>query len=170
LGQDFTRSPYEYWQFWRNTEDADVGKFLKLFTDLPLENIAKLEALEGADINKAKVVLANEATTLLHGAEAAKDAEATATKTFQQGGAAEGLPSEDVSEAVLNEMGILSAATLLGLASSNGEARRHIKAGALKINDVKVDSHERVLSSDDIQDGVVKISVGKKKHALLKIT
>jgi tyrosyl-tRNA synthetase len=170
LSAEHTRSPYEYWQFWRNTEDADVGKFLKLFTDLPLENIAKLEALEGADINKAKVVLANEATTLLHGAEAAKDAEATATKTFQQGGAAEGLPSEDVSEAVLNEMGILSAATLLGLASSNGEARRHIKAGALKINDVKVDSHERVLSSDDIQDGVVKISVGKKKHALLKIT
>lgn len=170
LSEEHVRSPYEYWQFWRNTEDADVGKFLRLFTDLPLEDIAKLEALEGADINKAKIVLANEATALLHGSDAAKDAEATATKTFQEGGAAQGLPSEDISEADLSIMGILSAATLLGLAGSNGEARRHIKAGALKINDVKVDSHERVLSSEDIQDGVVKISVGKKKHALLKIT
>lgn len=169
IGPEHVRSPYEYWQFWRNTEDADVGKFLKLFTDLPLEDIAKLEALEGAEINKAKIVLANEATTLLHGEKAAKDAESTATTTFLQGGTAEGLPSEEVNEGALNEMGILAATVFLGLAGSNGEARRHIKAGALKINDSKVDSHERVLSSDDIQDGVVKISVGKKKHALLKV-
>ncbi len=169
ISEEHVRSPYEYWQFWRNTEDADVGKFLKLFTDLPLNSIAELEALKGADINKAKIVLANEATSLLHGAKAAKEAEDTATKTFFEGGTATGLPSEDISETDLNNMGVLAATTLLGLAGSNGEARRHIKAGALKINDIKVDSHERLLSSSDIQNGVVKISVGKKKHALLKI-
>lgn len=170
ISSEHMRSPYEYWQFWRNTEDADVGKFLRLFTDLPLTEIAALEALDGADINKAKIVLANEATTLLHGADAAKQAEETATTTFLQGGVADGLPTEEVSEEEINAMGILAAAVLLGLAGSNGEARRHIKAGALKINDVKVNTHERMLSSDDVQDGVIKISVGKKKHALLKLT
>ncbi len=167
-GEAYVRSPYEYWQFWRNTDDADVGRFLKLFTDLPLDEIAKLEALEGADINIAKVRLANEATTMLHGAEAAKKAEATAKETFEKGGAAEGLPTIDVPASEIDGMGILNAATLTSLASSNGEARRHIKAGALKLNGAKVASHEQVLSKDDIIDGVVKISVGKKKHALLR--
>jgi tyrosyl-tRNA synthetase len=170
LSAEHVRSPYEYWQFWRNTEDADVGKFLRLFTDLPLERIAELDALEGSDINQAKIVLANEATTLLHGADAAKKAEDTATQTFLQGGTAEGLPSEDVSAEELKTLGILAAAVKLGLAGSNGEARRHIKAGALKLNDEKVTTHEHVLSADDVQGGVIKISVGKKKHALLKVT
>ena len=168
-GAGFVRSPYDYWQFWRNTEDADVGKFLRLFTDIPLEEIARLEALEGADINEAKITLANATTTLLHGKDAAKKAEATAAETFS-GGTAKDLPSVDVSLAELKDMGILTAATKVGLAGSNGEARRHIKQGALKLNDAKVESHERVLSTDDVIDGVIKISIGKKKHALLKIS
>ncbi len=168
-GAGFVRSPYDYWQFWRNTEDADVGKFLRLFTDMSLADIAALEALEGADINQAKIALANKATTLLHGENAAKKAEATAAETFS-GGTAKDLPSVDVSLTELSEMGILTAATKVGLAGSNGEARRHIKQGALKLNDGKVESHARVLSVDDVIDGVVKISVGKKKHALLKIS
>ena len=166
-GADFIRSPYEYWQFWRNTEDADVGKFLRLFTDLPLDEIAKLEALEGAQINDAKVRLANEATTMLHGADAARDAEATAKTTFEQGGTAAGLPTFDVPGADIETMGVLAAASLTGLAASNGEARRHIKAGALKVNDEKVGSHEDTLAGK-LVDGVVKVSVGKKKHALIK--
>ena len=168
-GAGFVRSPYDYWQFWRNTEDADVGKFLRLFTDMSLADIAALEALKGADINQAKIALANKATTLLHGENAAKKAEATAAETFS-GGTAKDLPSVDVSLTELSEMGILTAATKVGLAGSNGEARRHIKQGALKLNDGKVESHARVLSVDDVIDGVVKISVGKKKHALLKIS
>jgi len=164
-GADYVRSPYEYWQFWRNTDDADVGRFMRLFTDLPLDEIAKLEALEGADINTAKIRLANEATTLLHGADAAKSAESTARETFEKGGAAEGLPTFELA---VDGMGILEATVATGLASSNGEVRRHIKGGALKINDVKVETHERALSADDVIDGVIKLSVGKKKHALLK--
>jgi len=170
LGEDYTRSPYEYWQFWRNTEDADVGKFLRLFTDMAETEVARLEAFEGADINTAKIALANAATTLLHGAEAAKQSESTAQQTFVSGQTAAGLPSVDVTLAELTGMGILSAATTVSLAASNGEARRHIKAGALKLNDEKVTTHELTLSDSDIIDGVVKISVGKKKHALLKVT
>jgi len=164
-GADYVRSPYEYWQFWRNTDDADVGRFMRLFTELPLDEIAKLEALEGADINTVKIRLANEATTLLHGADAAKSAESTARETFEKGGAAEGLPTFELA---VDGMGILEAIVATGLASSNGEVRRHIKGGALKINDVKVETHERALSADDVIDGVIKLSVGKKKHALLK--
>ena len=169
ISQEHVRSPYEYWQFWRNTEDADVGKFLRLFTELPLDEIAELEALEGADINLAKARLANEATTMLHGADAAAKAEATAKETFEKGGAAAGLPTVDVASTDLDGMGILAATVLVGLAASNGECRRHIKAGALKLNDAKVASHEQTLSPGDVIDGVVKISVGKKKHALLKV-
>ena len=168
FGADYFRTPYEYWQFWRNTDDADVGKFMKLFTDLPLDEIAKYQAMEGADINTAKIRLANEATAMLHGEDAAKKAEATAKETFEKGGAAEGLPTVDIASSELDGLGILAATVMLGLASSNGEARRHIKGGALKVNDIKVDSHERQIASDDVVEGVVKISVGKKKHALLK--
>ena len=168
LGEDYFRSPYDYWQFWRNTDDADVGKFMKLFTDLPLNEIAKYETMEGADINKAKIRLANEATKMLHGANAAQKAEATALETFEKGGSADGLPTVEIKTSELEDLGILAATVLLGLASSNGEARRHIKGGALKINDIKVDSHERKISRSDLTDGVVKISIGKKKHALLK--
>ena len=143
LGEDYFRSPYDYWQFWRNTDDADVGKFMKLFTDLPLDEIAKYEAMEGADINTAKIRLANEATAMLHGEAAAQKAEATALETFEKGGSADGLPTVEIKTSELEDLGILAATVLLGLASSNGEARRHIKGGALKINDIKVDSHER---------------------------
>ena len=169
LGEDYFRSPYDYWQFWRNTDDADVGKFMKLFTDLPLNEIAKYETMEGADINKAKIRLANEATKMLHGANAAQKAEATALETFEKGGSADGLPTVEIKTSELEDLGILAATVLLGLASSNGEARRHIKGSALKINDIKVDSHERKILPSDLTDGVVKISVGKKKHALLKV-
>ncbi|MGB3455847.1 MAG: tyrosine--tRNA ligase [Litorimonas sp.] len=169
LGEDFTRSPYEYWQFWRNADDADVGRFMRLFTDMPLEEIAAFEAMEGADINTAKTRLADEATALLHGIEAAEAAKATARETFA-GGTAEGLPTTDVSLDVLLGMGILNAAVTAGLAASNGEARRHIKGKALKLNDVAVDTHEASIGEDDIRDGIVKLSVGKKRHALLRAT
>ena len=169
LGEDYFRSPYDYWQFWRNTDDADVGKFMKLFTNLTLDEIAKYEAMAGADINTAKIRLANEATAMLHGEAAAQKAEATALETFEKGGSADGLPTVEIKTSELEDLGILAATVLLGLASSNGEARRHIKGGALKINDIKVDSHERKILPSDLTDGVVKISVGKKKHALLKV-
>ena len=169
LGEQFTRSPYEYWQFWRNSDDADVGRFMRLFTDMPLDEIAAFDAMQGADINTAKVKLADEATALLHGREAAEKAKATARETFA-GGAADGLPTTDVTLDVLIGMGILNAAVTAGLAASNGEARRHIKAGALKLNDQAVTTHDAVLGDADIRDGIVKLSVGKKRHALLRVT
>lgn len=169
LGKQFSLSPYDYWQFWRNTEDADVGRFLKLFTDLPLGEIAALEALEGADINQAKIRLANEATAMLHGEEAARNAEQTAQKTFELGGAAEGLPTFEVNAKTLDDITTIDAGVLTGLCASNGEAKRHIKAGAFKINDEKVTEPGSELTAADINaDGVIKISVGKKKHALIK--
>ena len=168
LGENFVKSPYDYWQFWRNTEDADVGKFLKLFTDVSLAEIAELESLEGAEINKAKIRLANEATTLLHGADAAAEAEKTAKTTFEQGGTAAGLPTFDVDN--FDELTAIDAAILTGLAASKGEARRHVKAGALKINDEKVADPFQAVSRNDLQDGVVKVSVGKKKHALIRLS
>jgi tyrosyl-tRNA synthetase len=168
ISQEHCVSSYEYWQFWRNTEDADVGKFMRLFTELPLAEIAKYEAMEGADINTAKARLANEATALLHGEAAAKQAEATAAQVFADGGAADGLPTAEIAKSELVGLGILAATVTTGLAGSNGEARRHIKAGALKLNDAKVTTHEAAISEADIVDGAVKISVGKKKHALLK--
>lgn len=169
MGKEFTRSPYEYWQFWRNTEDADVGKFLRLFTDLPIGEIESLEALEGAEINKAKIRLANEATTLLHGGDAAKLAEETAMKTFVSGGTAEGLPTFETPAHDLASLLVVDASLLCELCVSKGEARRHIKAGALKINDKPVSDPMTTILADDInEDGVVKLSVGKKKHALLK--
>lgn len=163
LGEDYTRSPYDYWQFWRNTDDADVGRFLRLFTDMPLDEIAKLEALEGAQINDAKIALANATTALLHGADAAAKSEATAKETFAGGGAAAGLPTFEQSN--FDGFTPVDAAILCGLASSKGEARRHIKGGALKVNDVKVEDAMAVLSPNN---GVIKISVGKKRHALIK--
>ena len=167
-GENYYRSAYDYWQFWRNTDDADVGKFLRLFTDMPLDEIAKLEALEGAQINDAKVTLANAATTLLHGADAARKAQATAAETFTGGGAAAGLPTFEIAS--LDGFTPVDAAILCGLASSKGEARRHIKGGALKVNDVKVEDGASALNTEDVNaDGVIKISVGKKRHALIKL-
>ncbi len=169
VSEEHHRTPYDYWQFWRNTDDADVGKFMRLFTDMPLSEIAKMEALEGADINLAKVRLANETTTLLHGADAAAKAEVTARETFERGGAAEGLPTFETSLADLAELSVLDATLLVGFASSKGEVRRHIKGNALKINDVRVEDDKRKLEAADIDsDGVIKISVGKKRHALIK--
>ena len=163
-------SPYDYWQFWRNTEDGDVGRFLKLFTVLPLEEIARLEALEGAEINEAKKVLASEATALIHGREAAHEAQETAQKTFEQGDMAQGLPTVEITNAELADgLGLLPALVKAGLANSNGEARRHVKAGAIKINDKVCNDFQYSISTSDVtDDGVVKLSMGKKKHVLLK--
>lgn len=160
------KSAYDYWQFWRNTDDADVGKFMRLFTEISLEEIASLEKLEGVEINLAKIRLANAATEMLHGTQAAKDAEQTAKTTFEHGGAAAGLPTFETG---IDGLQVIDAAILAGLAASKGEARRHIKGGALKINDEKVESHEDTLTLSDLNDdGVIKISVGKKRHALLR--
>jgi tyrosyl-tRNA synthetase len=159
------RSPYDYWQFWRNTEDADVSRFLKLFTLLPLGEIARLEKLGGAEINEAKKVLANEATTLLHGIEAAESSARTAQQTFELGAAAEGLPQVAVD--LTSGVGILSALVAAGFASSNGEARRAIQGGAIRVNDEAVKDEKRVLTMSDANDGAIKLSFGKKKHVLL---
>ncbi len=164
-------SPYEYWQFWRNTEDSDVGRFLKLFTTLPLDEIARLAALGGAEINEAKKVLANEATSMLHGKSAAEAAAETARRTFEEGAAAEGLPTKSVSRNEIESgLGVLKALVLAGLASSNGEARRHIQGGAIRVNDAVVSDERAVLRPADTgTDGTIKLSMGRKKHVLLKI-
>ncbi len=158
------RSPYDYWQFWRNTEDADVGRFLKLFTTLPMSEIAKLEALGGAEINEAKKVLANAATALLHGEIASTQAAETAHKTFVEGQSAEGLPEFKLTLPV----GIVQACVDVGFAKSNGEARRSIQGGGIKVNDVAVVDEKMELTTEICNaDGVIKLSMGKKKHVLV---
>jgi len=163
------RSPYDYWQFWRNTEDADVGRFMRLFTDLPLDEIARLEALEGAQINEAKKVLANAATTMLHGAEAAATAEAAAKAAFEEGRVSGDLPTHETPKAEL-EAGLQLAdlAVAAGLAGSKGEARRLAQGGGLRVNDKAEPDAARVITSADLVDGVVKLSAGKKKIVLVK--
>lgn len=163
-------SVYDYWQMWRNTEDADVGKFLKLFTDMPLDEIARLEALQGQELNEAKKILANEVTSLLHGAEAAATAAETARQAFEQGMAAEGLPTIEVSAAEL-EAGLSAPElfTTAELTKSNGDARRQIKGGGVRINDKAVSDEKRQITSKDLnEDGVIKLSLGKKRHVLVK--
>jgi tyrosyl-tRNA synthetase len=162
-------SPYDYWQFWRNTEDGDVGRFLRLFTVLPLDEIGRLEALEGAEINEAKKVLATEATTLLHGAAAAGEASETARRTFEEGGAGRALPSIDVPRAEIEGgLGVPALFVRAGLASSNGEVRRAVANNAIRINDMPITDPHRFVTLDDINaDGVVKLSLGRKKHALV---
>ncbi len=162
-------SPYDYWQFWRNTDDADVGRFLKLFTTLPMDEIARLEALEGAEINDAKKALANAATGLVHGdLEAVKAADA-AQLVFEQGSLSSDLPTVEIPASRLGDgLGVLAAYVEAGLASSNGEVRRHIKGGSVRINDAPSSDERRMLGLDDVQDGVIKLSLGKKKHVLLK--
>ena len=161
------RSPYDYWQFWRNTEDADVARFLKLFTILPMAEIKKLQALGGAEINEAKKVLANAATALLHGDVAAHEAAETARKTFEEGASASGLPTVIVD--LSQPIGILPALVQAGLASSNGEAKRSIQGGAIKVNDIAVTDEKLMLSQSDLNsEGAIKLSMGKKKHVLLK--
>ena len=162
-------SPYDYWQFWRNTEDADVGRFLKLFTDLPLERIAELETLPGAQINEAKKVLADEATRMAHGEDEARKARDAAEKAFEQGALSADLPTFEVPAADL-EAGIVLAALFAdaGLAGSRGEARRLAQGGGLKVNDKAEASADRVITSADLVDGVVKLAAGKKKIVLVR--
>ena len=164
-------SHLDYWQFWRNTEDGDVGRFLRLFTDLPEAEIAKLEALEGAEINEAKKILAFEATKLCRGEAAAAQAAETARQTFEEGVSAEGLPTVEVSESELS--GGLPAFELMrraGLAKSNGEARRLIKGGGARLNDVAIQDEMHTVRLDDLgPHGSLKLSAGKKRHALVKL-
>ena len=164
-------SPYEFWQFWRNTEDADVVRLLKLFTELPLDEIARLGALQGQEINEAKKVLATEATAMLHGRAAAEQAAETARRTFEEGTLAESLPTVEIPRGELEAgFGVLSAfSEKTGLVASNGEARRQIKGGGLKVNDATVTDDKAVLSMKDLTpEGVIKLSLGRKKHVLLK--
>ncbi|MAZ16551.1 tyrosine--tRNA ligase [Oricola sp.] len=162
-------SAWDFWQYWRNTEDADVGRFLKLFTILPIDEIAKLEALGGAEINEAKKVLANEATALLHGREAADRAAETARKTFEEGALADTLPTMEVPASELKSgVGVLALFVDAGLAASNGEMRRHVKGGAVRVNDDQVSDERMTLDESNLRDGVIKLSLGKKKHVLVK--
>ncbi len=161
------KSPYEYWQFWRNTEDADVGRFARLFTDMPLDEIARLEALEGAEINSAKIALANAATAMLHGETAAREAEAAAAAVFA-GGSSDAMPSIDIAASEIEGMLVAAAFSAASLTSSNGEARRLIKQGAARVNDAKVSDQNATLCTSDIVDGAIKLSAGKKRHALIK--
>ena len=160
-------SPYEFWQYFRNTEDADVEKFLKIFTRLPLDEIARIAV---ADVNDAKKILATEVTAIVHGRDAAEQAAETARATFEQGAIDLSLPTVEVTKAELAAgIGVLAAFVTAGLAGSNGEARRHLKAGALKVNDAAVSDERGTLTGADLlPEGVIKLSVGKKKHALIK--
>ena len=164
-------SPYDYWQYWRNSEDGDVARFLRLFTLLPLPEIDRLAALAGQDLNEAKKVLATEATALIHGRPAAEAAEATARQTFEEGTLAASLPTVEIAPAELEKgIGVLTAfSEKTGFVASNGEARRQIKAGGLKVNDKTVSDEKMVLTSRDLTpEGVIKLSLGRKRHVLLK--
>jgi tyrosyl-tRNA synthetase len=163
-------SPYDFWQYWRNVEDADVVKFLKLFTIMPMGEIAKLAALQGGEINEAKKVLATEATALLHGREAANAASETARQTFEEGAIAENLPTVEISKAELEAgTGVLAVFVKAGLVASNGEARRQIKGGGVRVNDVAVTDEKMTLTPANLTpEGVIKLSLGRKRHVLLK--
>ena len=163
-------SPYDFWQYWRNTEDADVGRFLKIFTRLPLAEIARLAALGGNEINEAKKTLATEATAIVHGREAADEAAETARKTFEEGALADSLPTISVPAAELAEgVGILALFVQAGLAASNGEARRALQGGALRLNDQAVTDDRLQVTDDQLTgEGVLKLSFGKKKHVLVR--
>ena len=163
-------SPYDYWQYWRNTEDGDVVRFLKLFTVLPLDEIERLAALKGQEVNEAKKVLATEATALVHGRAAADNSAETARRTFEEGALAETLPTVDTARAELEAgLGVLAAFVKAGLVASNGEARRQIKNGGLRVNDDAVTDEKMMLTPAHLTpQGVVKLSLGKKRHVLLK--
>jgi tyrosyl-tRNA synthetase len=163
-------STFDFWQFWRNTEDADVARFLALFTELPMDEVARLAVLEGAEINEAKIILANEATTLCHGADAARATMETAQQTFAGAGISEGLPQQTVSNEEASGMGMIAALVKVGFAKSNGEARRLIRGGGARLNDVSITDEEHLLTSADFSDGRAKISAGKKRHALLVLS
>jgi len=162
-------SPWNYWQFWRNTEDRDVGRFLRLFTEMPLDEVARLEALQGAEINEAKKILATEACTMLHGREQAERANETARQTFEEGVTSTDLPHIDIeTSALASGLGVLSAFVEAGLVQSTGEARRQIKGSGLRVNDVIVTDDRMSLTAADLNDsGSIKLSLGKKRHILL---
>ncbi|HSR79872.1 MAG TPA: tyrosine--tRNA ligase, partial [Hyphomicrobiaceae bacterium] len=160
---------YDFWQFWRNVEDADVGRFLRLFTTLPIAEIARLAALSGAEVNEAKKVLASEVTAMLHGRAKAEAAAQAAQQTFEQGTLAQGLPTVELPAAELSAgVGVLTAFVRAGLVKSNGEARRQIAGGGLRVNDAPVSDDAAKLTPADAHDGVIKLSLGKKRHVLLK--
>ncbi len=163
-------SPYDYWQYWRNTEDGDVSRFLKLFTILPLPEIAKLAALKDNEINEAKKILATEATALVHGRAAADSAAEIARKTFEEGSTSLALPTVSIpSKDLAAGIGVLNAFVIAGLAASNGEVRRAINNGAIAINDIRITTDKHVIAAKDVTpDGVIKLSLGKKQHILLK--
>ncbi|WP_043614445.1 tyrosine--tRNA ligase [Ensifer sp. ZNC0028] len=163
-------SAYDFWQYWRNTEDADVTRFLKLYTTLPMAEIARLSQLGGSEINEVKKILATEITAMLHGRPAAEQAAETARKTFEEGALADNLPSVEIPTAELEAgLGLLSLIVRAGLAGSNGEARRHVQGGAIRINDEAVSDERRVIGTGDVTaDNVVKLSLGKKKHILVR--
>ena len=163
-------SAYDFWQYWRNTEDADVSRFLKLYTTLPMDEIARLSALAGSEINEVKKILATEVTAMLHGRDNAEQAAETARKTFEEGALADNLPSIDVASSELEAgLGLLALIVKAGLAASNGEARRHIQGGAVRINDTAVSDERAVIGTGDVTaDGVIKLSLGKKKHILVR--
>jgi tyrosyl-tRNA synthetase len=163
-------SPYDYWQFWRNTEDGDVGRFLRLFTDMPEDEITRLEKLQGAELNDAKKVLATEATAILHGREAADKAADTARRAFEEGAIAEGLPTFDLSKALFEGDGYSLAIlmTVTGLTSSNSEARRLILGGGARLNDMAVKDEKFKVTLAYCREGFIKLSNGKKKHVLVK--
>ena len=163
-------STFSFWQFWRNTEDADVARFLALFTELPMDEVARLGELEGAEINEAKIILANEATKLCHGADAANAAMETAQQTFAGAGVSEGLPQQAISADEANGMGMIAALVKVGFATSNGEARRLIRGGGARLNDVAITDEDHLLTGADFTDGRAKISAGKKRHALLVLS
>ncbi len=163
-------SAYDFWQYWRNTEDADVTRFLKLYTTLPMVEIARLSKLGGSEINDVKKILATEITAMLHGRAAAEQAAETARKTFEEGAVSENLPSVEVPASELDAgIGLLSLVVRAGLAASNGEARRHVQGGAVRINDQAISDERRLIGSGDVtSDGIVKLSLGKKKHILVR--
>ena len=160
-------SPFDFWQFWRNTEDADVERFLGLFTELPMDEVRRLGALQGAEINDAKIILANHATSLCHGEAAAHTAEATAQTTFGDKGMSDGLPQVEIGQDDANGLSMIAALTLVGFAKSNGEARRLIRGGGARLNDQAITNEEAGLKPADFVDGKAKISAGKKRHALI---
>lgn len=163
-------SAYDFWQYWRNTEDADVPRFLKLYTTLPMDEIARLSALSGSEINEVKKILATEVTAMLHGRAAAEEAAETARKTFEEGALAENLPSVEIAKAELKAgIGLLALLVKAGFAASNGEARRHVQGGAIRINDKGVSDERKLIGSGEVTaDGVIKVSMGKKKHVLVR--
>ena len=162
-------SSFDFWQFWRNTEDADVERFLSLFTDLPIRDVRVLGALQGADINDAKIILANEATRLCHGKESAEQARATAKKTFNDKGVSDGLHQVTISADAAKKLTVVTALNLVGFAKSKGDARRLVQGGGARVNDNVVTVENETINLTDFKNGKVKISAGKKRHALIVI-